>query len=167
MTGLDVSKERIIEVATLVTDKDLQIVAEGPDLVIRQPASVLDAMDEWNRRHHRDSGLTKAVREATLTEAEAEAQTISFISVHCEKGRAPLAGNSVHTDRLFLMKFMPELESWLNYRNVDVSTLKELAKRWSPEVYAQRPTKKGSHRALEDIFESLDELRYYRQALFR
>lgn len=167
MTGLDLARERIIEVATVITDGELNVVAEGPDLVVHQPDSLLAAMDDWNTRHHRESGLTEAVRRSSLNEAEAEAETLRFIAAHCEKGTAPLAGNSVHTDRWFLKSQMPSLEAWLHYRNVDVSTLKELARRWSPGAFARRPSKKGNHRAREDILESIEELRYYREVLFR
>ncbi len=167
MTGLEPSRERIIEIATVVTDGDLVVVAEGPDLVIHQPDALLEGMDEWNRRHHGDSGLTEAVRRSTLTEAEAEAETLRFVAQHCAKGKAPLAGNSVHTDRWFLHTQMPSLEGWLHYRNVDVSTVKELARRWSPGAFTRRPSKKGNHRARDDVLESIEELRYYREALFK
>lgn len=166
MTGLDPNKERIIEIATLVTDSDLNVIAEGPELVIHQSDELLSAMDAWNRKHHGDSGLTERVRESTTSESEAEAQTIAFLSEHCLARQSPLCGNSVHQDRRFLERYMPELEAFLHYRHIDVSTIKELAKRWYPSAYGKQPNKASSHRALDDIRESLDELRYYRSAVF-
>lgn len=166
MTGLRVDRERILEIATIITDADLNIVAEGPELVIHQADETLAAMDEWNTKHHGGSGLVDRVRASTVDDAKAEALTLEFVRAHVGDGKAPLAGNSVHQDRLFLARYMPTLETYIHYRNVDVSTVKELVKRWYPAAYDARPTKKGSHRALDDIRESIEELRYYRSAVF-
>lgn len=165
MTGLDISRDRIIEIATLITDPDLQVVAEGPELVVHQPESLLAQMDEWNQQHHKASGLVDRVRQSTTSEADAEAQTLSFLQAHIPKG-APLAGNSVHMDRLFLSHQMPSIVDYLHYRIVDVSTVKELVRRWYPQHFDKRPTKKGNHRALDDIRESVEELRFYRRTAF-
>lgn len=168
MTGLDVSRERILEIATVVTNAELEILGEGPDLVVHQSDEILAAMDAWNTKHHGDSGLTERARSSTVTEADATAQTMAFLAaVGVSPRSAPLAGNSIHQDRLFLAKYMPELERFVHYRNVDVSTIKELVRRWMPTTYDARPTKKGSHRALDDIKESIEELRYYRANAFR
>lgn len=166
MTGLDPNKERIIEIATLVTDSELNVLAEGPELVIHQSDELLGAMDAWNTKHHGDSGLTDRVRASSVSEADAEQQTLAFLSEHCLQGKSPLCGNSVHQDRRFLERYMPELEAFLHYRHVDVSTIKELARRWYPSAYGKQPEKASSHRALDDIRESLSELRYYRSAVF-
>lgn len=166
MSGLYPEKDRILEVAILVTDGELNLIAEGPTLIIHQPDDLLDAMDEWNTSHHDASGLTERVRASTMDEAGASAAILEFLSEHTDKSKAPLAGNSVHQDRRFLARYMPEVEAWLHYRNIDVSTIKELAKRWYPEQYASRPTKKGNHRAMDDLMESIEELQYYRRAIF-
>jgi oligoribonuclease len=166
MTGLDPERERIIEMATLITRGDLTIVAEGPELVIHQPDEILAAMDAWNTKHHTASGLVERVRSSTLDEREAERLTLEFIAAHCPARAVPLTGNSIHQDRRFLNKYMPALDAHLHYRMVDVSTIKELARRWYPEVLAKMPSKKESHRALDDIRESIEELRYYRRTLF-
>lgn len=166
MTGLDPERERIIEMATLVTDGDLNVVAEGPELVIHQDDALLEAMDEWNTTHHGESGLTERVRTSTTTEAEAERLTLEFVREHCRERLAPLAGNSIHQDRRFLVKYMPALDAYLHYRNVDVSTVKELVRRWYPRQHAAAPAKKEAHRALDDIRESIEELRYYRASVF-
>ncbi|GAB4211388.1 MAG: oligoribonuclease [Sandaracinaceae bacterium] len=168
MSGLDASRERILEIATLVTNGNLDLIAEGPELVIHQSDALLANMDAWNTEHHGASGLTDRVRASNIDEAQAEAQTLAFLtSVGVGARAAPLAGNSVHQDRLFLARYMPNLEQHLHYRNVDVSTVKELVRRWMPSVYAERPTKKGAHRALDDIKESIEELRFYRMRAFR
>lgn len=167
MTGLDVDRERIIELAVLVTDGQLEVLAEGPTLAIRQPEPLLAAMDEWNTRTHTASGLVDRVRQSTLDEAAAEAQVMDFLRPWVGPRKAPLAGNSIHQDRMFLRKYMPGLETFLHYRNVDVSTVKELVRRWYPQVFAARPTKQGTHRALDDIRESIAELRYYRKNAFK
>lgn len=166
MTGLDVNRERIIEIATLVTNADLEIIAEGPELVIHQSDELLDAMDDWNRKHHGASGLTERVRASTVSETDAENQTLAFLAEHCIERACPLAGNSIHHDRVFLNRYMPRLEAWVHYRNVDVSTIKELARRWYPGVLDSAPAKAEKHRALDDIRESVAELRFYRDHLF-
>lgn len=167
MTGLEPDVNRIIEAAVLVTDGNLEIVAEGPNLAIHQPEEVLAGMDDWNKKHHGASGLIRRVRESTISEADAEAQLLAFVQAHVGKGESPLAGNSVHQDRRFLAKYWPTFEQYLHYRIVDVSTIKELVSRWYPKEYTARPVKKGSHRALDDIRESIDELRFYRKVAFR
>ena len=167
MTGLDPDRERIIEIASLVTDSELNILEEGPDLVIHQPDDLLDRMDGWNRKHHGSSGLIEKVRRSSLGEDEAEQLTLDFVSSHCKKQKAPLAGNSVHHDRRFLSRYMPALESYLHYRIIDVSTLKELVRRWYPQEFRKAPPKSKSHRAMDDIRESIEELKYYRRQVFR
>ena len=166
MSGLDPERERVLEIAVLVTDGNLEVVAEGPDLVVHQPDEILRGMDEWNTEHHGASGLTERVREASLSEAEAEAKILGFLREHCEAGACPLAGNSVHQDRRFLRRYLPALDAFLHYRIVDVSTVKELARRWYPGVYASAPEKVEAHRAMADIHESLAELRWYRERIF-
>ena len=167
MTGLDPQRERIIEMATILTDGNLTEIAVGPDLVVHQSDEVLAAMDEWNRSHHGASGLTARVKESAVTEADAEAQTLAFIDAHVgPKDRPLLAGNSIHQDRRFIRRYMPALEKRLHYRMIDVSTIKELARRWYPAVVAKQPPKHETHRALDDIRESLDELRFYRAQVF-
>lgn len=167
MTGLDPTRDSIIEIAALVTDAELEIVAEGPDLVVHQPDELLAAMDQWNTKHHGESGLTDLVRQSTLTMAQADAMMLEFVSAHTPQGLAPLAGNSVHQDRVFLVKYLPRFHGWLHYRNIDVSTIKELVARWYPELYKRRPKKRGEHRAHGDIVDSIEELKYYRQTVFR
>jgi oligoribonuclease len=162
MTGLEPKTDVIIEIATIVTDADLNILAEGPTLAIHQPDELLDAMDEWCTNQHGKSGLTQRVRDSKVTEAEAEQQTIEFLKQYVEAGASPMCGNSIGQDRRFLDKYMPDLEAFFHYRNLDVSTLKELAKRWKPEV-AAGVVKKGSHLALDDIKDSIEELKHYRE----
>ena len=162
MTGLDPEHDVIIEIATIVTDGDLNIIAEGPVIAVSQPDVLLDAMDEWNTRTHGNSGLTQRVKESSIDAREAERQTLEFLQQYVKPGTSPLCGNSIHQDRRFLVKYMPQLEVYMHYRNIDVSTLKELAKRWKPEVVASFE-KKGSHQALDDIRESIDEMLHYRQ----
>tara|TARA_R110002096_G_scaffold6599_3_gene30196 strand:+ start:92 stop:634 length:543 start_codon:yes stop_codon:yes gene_type:complete len=166
MTGLDPEKERIIEMATIITDSELNLVAEGPVVAINQPDSLLDAMDEWCTRTHGESGLTKRVRESKVSEAEAEQQTLAFLKEYMGKGKSPLCGNSIGQDRRFLVKYMPELEDFFHYRNLDVSTVKELARRWRPDVL-EGVKKQGSHLALDDIRDSINELRHYREHFFK
>ncbi len=167
MTGLDPEREKIIEMATILTDGELNELAIGPDVVIHQPDDVLAAMDDWNTKHHGASGLTERVRTSTITTADAEAQTIAFINLHVSaKDRPVLAGNSIHQDRRFVRRYMPAFELRLHYRMVDVSTVKELARRWYPQVANKQPQKKETHRALDDIRESIDELRFYRAHIF-
>lgn len=165
MSGLEPDRHEILEIAVLVTDADLEVIAEGPDLVVHQPDAVLDAMDEWCTQHHGDSGLTAAVRASTISLAQAEAQVLDFLRAHCPPGKSPLCGNSIGQDRRFLASHMRELESFLHYRNVDVSSIKELSRRWYPELSA--PPKKETHRAMDDILESIAELRFYRNSIFR
>ncbi|MGH8642258.1 MAG: oligoribonuclease [Burkholderiales bacterium] len=162
MSGLNPDTDRILEVALVVTDPQLDTVAEGPVLVVRQPAAVLDIMDVWNKSTHAKSGLIEKVKAATLSEAEVEARLIAFLAEHVPPKMSPMCGNSVHQDRRFLARYMPALETYFLYRNLDVSTLKELAKRWKPEIMAGL-VKHGKHEALADIYESIDELKYYRE----
>ncbi len=167
MTGLDPATNVIVEIATMVTDDDLVIVAEGPDLVIHQPEAAMAAMDKVVRKMHAHSGLTDAVAVSTLTLADAGAATLEFIKSHVpEAATVPLCGNSIATDRRFLAAYLSEIENWLHYRSIDVSTVKELCRRWYPEAFASVPHKRGAHRALDDIRESIAELAYYRQAVF-
>lgn len=167
MSGLDPEKERIIEIATIITDGQLAELALGPDLVIHQPDALLAAMDDWNTKHHTASGLVERVKASTITEEEAEAQTLAFIDRFAgPKERPVLAGNSIHQDRRFIRRYMPRLDARLHYRMVDVSTIKELARRWFPQVIAKQPPKHDSHRALDDIRESIVELRFYREHVF-
>lgn len=165
MTGLDPESCRILEIASVVTDGDLNVLAEGPDLIVHQSDAILDAMDEWNTRHHGDSGLTAASRASAIHEIEAERQTLVFLAGHVGVNASPLCGNSVGQDRQFLRRYMPALEAFLHYRNVDVSSIKELVRRWYPSLGV--PSKKKAHRALEDIHESIAELRFYRGSIFR
>ncbi len=166
MTGLDPEQERILEIATIVTDGNLNLVAEGPVLYVKQSEALIDAMDEWNTEHHNASGLIDRVRESGVSERDAELQTLEFLKQHVGPGESPLCGNSIGQDRRFLVKYMPELEDFLHYRNLDVSTVKELANRWRPDV-ASSLTKSNAHRALDDIKESIDELKHYREHFFR
>ena len=166
MTGLIPEQHRIIEIATVITDKELTVLAEGPVLAIHQPDEHLGAMDEWNTRQHANSGLTERVRASQVTEQEAERQTLEFIRQHVDHGASPICGNSICQDRRFLIRHMPELAAFFHYRNLDVSTLKILAKLWLPEV-GNRFEKKSVHLALADIHDSIRELRFYREHLFR
>ena len=165
MTGLDPQENVIIEIATLLTDTELNLIAEGPVLVIHQSDAELAKMDEWNTEHHGASGLTERVRASTIDLAEAERQTLDFLKAHVPEGASPLCGNSIHQDRRFLVRYMPAVEAWLHYRIVDVSTVKELARRWAPDVAAGF-VKRGAHLALDDIKESVEELRHYREHFF-
>ena len=166
MTGLNPLSDVILEIATLVTDAELNILAEGPELVIHQTQTVLDAMDEWNQTHHGQSGLIDRVLSSGITVEDAEQQTLTFLASWVPEGVSPICGNSICQDRRFLARGMPRLEKYFHYRNLDVSTLKELAARWAPEI-AQGVQKTGRHRALDDIRESIEELRYYRQHLLK
>ena len=161
MTGLDPERERLIEMAVVITGPDLTPRIEGPVLVIHQPDEILNAMDAWNKGTHGRSGLIEKVKASTLTEAQAEAELLAFIQRYVPKASSPLCGNTISQDRRFLVKYMPRLEAWLHYRNLDVSTLKELARRWKPEVYAAFK-KQQKHTALADVHESIDELVHYR-----
>ncbi len=168
MTGLDPQKDVIVEIATLVTDDQLEIVAEGPDLVVHQPDEALDAMGDVVRDMHTRSGLLPAIKSSTISLAEAGTATLEFIRQHVPAPRTvPLCGNSIGTDRRFLAAYLPDIENHLHYRSVDVSTIKELAVRWAPAVVEAAPRKATSHRALDDIRESVAELRWYRDHLFR
>ncbi len=162
MTGLDPNKEKIIEIATIVTDKELNILAEGPMLAIKQAKSLLDSMDDWCTSHHGNSGLTQRVLNSEITDRDAELQTIEFLKKWIEPGKSPMCGNSIGQDRRFLVREMPQLSDYFHYRNIDVSTLKELAVRWKPEIL-KGFTKQNKHLALDDIRESIEELAYYRQ----
>lgn len=167
MTGLDPRRHVIVEVATLITDDDLAVVAEGPDLVVHATEEELAQMDPVVVKMHTESGLLDRIRASTLSLADAGAQTLAFLREHIPEARTvPLCGNSIGTDRRFLATYLPEIEEHLHYRSVDVSTLKELGRRWAPDVVRAAPQKAGSHRALDDIRESLAELQYYRSALF-
>jgi oligoribonuclease len=165
MTGLEPERDVIIEIATIVTDSQLNVLAEGPVLAIHQPDEVLAAMDEWNQTHHGQSGLLERVRSSVVDTAQAESQTLAFLSNYVPERASPMCGNSICQDRRFLARYMPQLEAYFHYRNLDVSTLKELAKRWYPAVFAG-VSKQGNHLALDDIRESIAELRYYREQLF-
>ena len=164
MTGLDISKEKIIEIATVITDGELNIIAEGPNLAVSVEEHLLEGMDEWNTRHHNRSGLVERVRNNSVSVEEAERQTMEFLREHVNENTAPLCGNSVWNDRLFLQKEMPQIVEFLHYRMIDVSTVKELGRRWYPEV--SRFNKKGAHLALDDIRESVQELAYFRKRIF-
>jgi len=162
MTGLNPDSDRIIEVAMVVTDNNLDTVAEAPTLVVYQPDSVLDNMDNWNKSTHKKSGLIEKVKASTLDDAAVEAQMLAFLKEHVPAVTSPMCGNSICQDRRFMARWMPQLEAYFHYRNLDVSTLKELAKRWKPEV-AKGLKKHGKHEALADIYESINELKYYRE----
>ena len=166
MTGLIPENDRIIEIATVITNTDLQVVAEGPVLAIHQNAEIMAGMDEWNTRHHGANGLIERVRLSPYNESEAEQATLKFLNQYCERGNSPMCGNSICQDRRFLARYMPSLEAFFHYRNMDVSSIKELAKRWRPDI-AEGVNKTGSHKALEDIKDSINELRYYREHFFK
>ena len=162
MTGLDPEKERIIEVAVVVTDAQLEVVAEGPVLVLHQSDELLDGMDNWNKATHGRSGLIDKVRASSLTEAQAEDELLAFLGQYVPAGKSPLCGNTISQDRRFMVRYMPRLEAFFHYRNLDVSTLKELCRRWKPEIY-KGFEKKSRHEALADIYESIEELKHYRE----
>ena len=162
MTGLDPSADSILEIATIVTDRELNLLAEGPSLAIHHPLATLEGMDDWNRGTHRKSGLWDRVLASAVSAAEAEALTCDFLSAWVPAGKSPMCGNSICQDRRFLARQMPRLERWFHYRNLDVSTVKELARRWAPTVLAG-VNKQGNHTALADARESIDELRHYRR----
>lgn len=164
MSGLAPDSDRILEMAFIVTDSELNLVAEGPVLVLHQPDEVLAAMDSWNRSVHAKSGLVDKVKASTLAEAEAERLSLAFLEQHVAKGVSPMCGNSICQDRRFLARWMPRLEAHFLYRNLDVSTLKELVRRWKPEI-ARALKKEGKHEALADILESIEELKYYRRTV--
>lgn len=166
MTGLDPEQDVIIEIATIVTDANLNEIAVGPSLVIHQSDDILNNMNEWCIEQHGKSGLTQRVKESTISCAQAEQQTIDFLKQHVPEGASPICGNSIGQDRRFLVKYMPKLEAYFHYRNLDVSTLKELAKRWRPDVL-EGVKKQGSHLALDDIKDSINELKHYREHFLR
>ena len=166
MTGLDPQRDRIIEIATLITDKDLNVLAEGPELAIHQNEDILGTMDDWNRQHHGESGLMERVRESSLGEADAERLTLDFIEQWVPSGVSPLCGNSICQDRRFMANGMPRLERYFHYRNLDVSTLKELVARWAPDL-KEGFKKTNRHRARDDIHESIAELRFYRTTVMK
>ncbi|HEY3851049.1 MAG TPA: oligoribonuclease [Steroidobacteraceae bacterium] len=166
MTGLKPDTDFIIEIATIVTDKHLRVLAEGPVIAVHQSAEVLDAMDDWNRRQHGGSGLSARVLASRTDTAAAERETLAFLDTWAEKGRSPMCGNSICQDRRFLARLMPTLERFFHYRNLDVSTLKELAQRWAPQV-AQAFQKSSTHLAMDDVRESIRELEFYRERLLR
>lgn len=167
MTGLDPRKDKIIEIATIITDGDLNLVAEGPAMVLHLPESRLKKMDEWNREHHQKSGLWESVVKSKVNLQEAERLTLEFIREHCVEKKSPLCGNSIHHDRRFLAEHMPSIEQYLHYRIIDVSTVKDLVKRWYPKTTKKAPKKQENHRALDDIRESIEELKFYRKTFFR
>ena len=166
MTGLNPEEDRIIEIAMVVTNAQLEVVAEAPVIAVHQSDEVLNAMDEWNTRTHGRSGLIGRVRESTINEEQAEAQMLAFLQQHVPQGVSPMCGNTICQDRRFMARYMPRLEAWFHYRNLDVSTLKELAKRWRPDV-VKGLKKHGRHEALADIIESIEELRHYRATFLR
>jgi oligoribonuclease len=166
MTGLTPETDRIIEVAVVITDSNLETVAEGPVLVVHQTDAVLDGMDNWNKSTHAKSGLIDKVKASTLDERAVELRLLDFLKLHVPKGVSPMCGNSICQDRRFMARWMPQLESWFHYRNLDVSTLKELCKRWKPEL-AKGMVKHGKHEALADVYESVEELKYYRENLLK
>ena len=165
MSGLLPETDRVLEIAMIVTDGDLNIVAEGPVLVVHQEDAVLDRMDAWNKGTHSKSGLIDKVKASTLTEADVEAECLAFLKQHVKSSISPMCGNTIHQDRRFMNRYMPKLEAYFHYRNIDVSTIKELCKRWQPEI-AKGFSKQQAHTALADIIESVEELRYYREKLF-
>ena len=162
MTGLVPETDRIIEIATLVTDSELNVLAEGPTLAIKQPDSALDAMDDWNQTHHGASGLIERVKNSAIDEQEATRQTLEFLAQYSEKNASPMCGNSICQDRRFMARYMPELEEFFHYRNLEVSTLKELVRRWKPAIMPGL-VKRATHQAMEDIQDSVAELKYYRE----
>jgi len=161
MSGLNPETDRILELAVVITNSQLETIAEAPVWVVHQPDAVLDAMDAWNKATHGRSGLIDKVRASTLTEADVEAQCLEFIKQHVPVNVSPMCGNTISQDRRFMLRYMPKLEQWFHYRNLDVSTLKELARRWKPEL-AKGVAKNGKHEALADVYESIEELKYYR-----
>jgi oligoribonuclease len=162
MTGLEPEKDKIIELAVVITNSQLETIAEGPVWVVHQSSEVLDGMDDWNKGTHGRSGLIDKVKASTLSEADVEAQCLEFIKQHVPARISPMCGNSIGQDRRFMVRYMPKLEEYFHYRNLDVSTLKELVRRWKPEL-AKGLTKHGKHEALADVYESIDELKYYRE----
>ncbi|XP_072013336.1 oligoribonuclease, mitochondrial-like isoform X2 [Amphiura filiformis] len=167
MTGLDVNKDHILEMACLITDGDLNLIAEGPNIIVHQSDEVLSNMNDWCVQHHGQSGLTEAVKASKISLQQAEYEMLSFVREHSAPGFCPLAGNTVHADKVFLEKYMPQFTKHLHYRIVDVSTIKELCRRWYPQDFSAAPDKQAEHRALDDIRESIKELKYYRKCIFK
>ncbi|CAH2084952.1 unnamed protein product [Euphydryas editha] len=167
MTGLDINKDHILEIACLVTDANLNVIAEGPNIIIHQPDEILNAMNDWCIAQHGESGLTEASRKSNISVKEAENKILNFVKSYVPEKKCPLGGNSVYMDRLFLRKYMPNLNEYLHYRIIDVSTIKELAKRWYKKEYSRLPPKKFQHRCLSDIKESIEELKYYKENIFK
>ncbi|CAG9134548.1 unnamed protein product [Plutella xylostella] len=167
MTGLDIDKDHILEIACLVTDAQLNVIATGPNLIIHQPDEVLDSMNQWCITQHGESGLTEASRKSKVSLKDAESQVLSFVQKHAPENKCPLGGNSVYMDRLFLRKHMPKFDSYMHYRIIDVSTVKELAKRWFQSEFSRLPPKQFQHRTMSDILESIEELKYYREHIFK
>lgn len=165
MTGLDPSRDRVLEIATVITDTELNVIEKGPELVIHQEMSIMEMMNDWCREHHGISGLTEKVLRSEISEQKAEHETLAFLKKHVEKEQAPLCGNSIHQDRAFLAQHMPELHEHLHYRNIDVSSIKELTFRWYPDL--PKFKKANKHTALEDILESIAELKYYKDTVFK
>ena len=166
MTGLEPQQDQIIEIATVVTDANLGIIAQGPVIAIHQPDEILNGMDAWNTSHHGDSGLTSRVKQSQSSTADAERETLEFLRKYVLPGKSPMCGNSICQDRRFMARLMPDLEAFFHYRNLDVSTLKELARLWKPEIVGGF-VKKGAHLALDDILESIEELKYYRECFIQ
>jgi len=165
MSGLDPTSCVIIEIASLVTDRDLNVLAQGPEIVIHQSQAILEAMDDWNKAHHGQSGLTALVQQSHIAVEQAEIATLDFFRIWCPPKSSPLCGNTIYQDRRFLIEYMPRLEDFFHYRIVDVSSIKELVRRWYPDRQAPKPEK--AHRALDDIMASVEELQYYREHVFR
>ena len=166
MSGLDPDSERIIEIATVITNENLEEIIEGPNLVIKQSQEIIDGMDEWNTNQHSNSGLIDCIKVSQISEIEAEQQTLDFLKKHSKKGKSPLCGNSISHDRRFLNRYMPELANYFHYRNIDVSSIKELVKRWKPN-FIEAAEKKGIHRAMADVYESIEELKFYKENIFK
>lgn len=166
MTGLDLQRDRIIEMACIITDKNLNVIAKAPSLIIKQPNNLLDSMNDWCKEHHGKSGLVDEVKKSELTQVDAEQKMLKFVQNYTPKSACPLAGNSVHVDKMFLEKYMPNFMKHFNYRIIDVSSIKELCRRWYPSAYHTAPRKALTHRALDDIQESIEELKYYRKVIF-
>ncbi|XP_049296159.1 probable oligoribonuclease [Anopheles funestus] len=167
MTGLDVDKDRILEIACIITDSKLNIIAKGPNIIIHEPDAVLNTMNSWCKEHHAKSGLIEAVKKSTYTLGEAEQHVLDFVKQYCPERSCPMAGNSIYMDRIFVIKHMPTLNEYLHYRVIDVSTVKELSKRWNGYVYNSSPPKILAHRALDDIEESIKEMKYYKDVFFK
>lgn len=167
MTGLDVEKDRILEIACIITDSELNITAKGPNIILHEPDSVLESMNEWCKKHHTETGLVEAVKESKITLQQAEKEILDFVKQYCPAKTCPMAGNSIYMDRLFISKYMPTMNDYLHYRVIDVSTIKELCKRWNDNAYSSSPRKRLVHRALDDILESITELTYYKKSFFR